>query len=82
MVTAIMIRQLHRFLTRLSCFFFNGTAPTEIYTLSLHDALPIWYGGNAKGQTRRYEIHARANEAITATRRRKGSLAKIGRAHV
>src|SRR5438477_12782551 len=30
---------------RLSCpfsfFFFNDTAPTEIYTLSLHDALPI-----------------------------------------
>src|SRR6266545_6836576 len=23
-------------------FFFNDTAPTEIYTLSLHDALPIW----------------------------------------
>src|SRR3712207_8182010 len=23
------------------CFFFNNTAPTEIYTLSLHDALPI-----------------------------------------
>src|SRR3712207_7598610 len=23
------------------CFFFNGTATTEIYTLSLHDALPI-----------------------------------------
>src|SRR6266536_2039952 len=22
-------------------FFFNNTAPTEIYTLSLHDALPI-----------------------------------------
>ena len=22
-------------------FFFNGTATTEIYTLSLHDALPI-----------------------------------------
>src|SRR3712207_8696387 len=22
--------------------FFNHTAPTEIYTLSLHDALPIW----------------------------------------
>src|SRR6266542_3102971 len=31
--------------TRLSrssfCFFFNDTATTEIYTLSLHDALPI-----------------------------------------
>src|SRR2546430_12646375 len=23
-------------------FFFNDTATTEIYTLSLHDALPIW----------------------------------------
>src|SRR5690349_23017619 len=23
------------------CFFFNATATTEIYTLSLHDALPI-----------------------------------------
>ena len=23
-------------------FFFNDTAPTEIYTLSLHDALPIY----------------------------------------
>src|SRR3990172_6918699 len=24
-------------------FFFNDTATTEIYPLSLHDALPIWY---------------------------------------
>src|SRR2546430_13194938 len=23
-------------------FFFNDTATTEIYTLSLHDALPLW----------------------------------------
>src|SRR5687768_18250474 len=28
-------------------FFFNDTAPTEIYTLSLHDALPIWRGAGA-----------------------------------
>src|SRR2546430_13230565 len=27
-------------------FFFNDTATTEIYTLSLHDALPIFSGGN------------------------------------
>src|SRR3712207_2255405 len=27
--------------TYLVCFFFNDTATTEIYTLSLHDALPI-----------------------------------------
>src|SRR5438552_18335555 len=25
-----------------SFFFFNAPATTEIYTLSLHDALPIW----------------------------------------
>src|ERR1044071_3214557 len=28
-----------------SCFFFNDTATTEIYPLSLHDALPICYVG-------------------------------------
>src|SRR2546426_1408816 len=28
-------------------FFFNDTATTEIYTLSLHDALPIWGGKSA-----------------------------------
>src|SRR3712207_9266107 len=27
-----------------SFFFFNDTATTEIYTLSLHDALPILHG--------------------------------------
>src|SRR5258707_648235 len=27
---------------RLGFVFFNDTATTEIYTLSLHDALPIW----------------------------------------
>src|SRR5207253_10527837 len=33
----------------LSCFhffFFNPTAPPEIYTLSLHDALPILLAGD------------------------------------
>src|SRR5438067_13095997 len=28
----------------LLLFFFNDTATTEIYTLSLHDALPICFG--------------------------------------
>src|SRR5690606_41429681 len=28
--------------------FFNDTAPTEIYTLSLHDALPICAGPGAR----------------------------------
>src|SRR5256885_10002437 len=30
------------FLCLFVFFFFNDTATTEIYTLSLHDALPIW----------------------------------------
>src|SRR5256885_11009542 len=30
-----------------SFFFFNDTATTEIYTLSLHDALPIWLNPHA-----------------------------------
>src|SRR6266540_5654126 len=29
-------------------FFFNDTATTEIYTLSLHDALPISPGGSSE----------------------------------
>src|SRR5690242_20890418 len=29
--------------SKCTIFFFNDTAPTEIYTLSLHDALPISY---------------------------------------
>src|SRR2546430_8801223 len=37
-------------------FFFNDTATTEIYTLSLHDALPI-YSGDAR---HRQASHANA----------------------
>src|SRR3712207_8191547 len=41
-------------------FFFNDTATTEIYTLSLHDALPIY--GHAGGQ-REHAGHDRRLEA-------------------
>src|SRR5689334_24153992 len=37
-------------LTFLSFFFFNDTATTEIYTLSLHDALPICTCGASEFQ--------------------------------
>src|SRR6266700_7931288 len=30
-------------------FFFNDTATPEIYTLSLHDALPIWSAAGSMG---------------------------------
>src|SRR5829696_3357024 len=38
--TELALRALH---TSYCFFFFNDTATTEIYTLSLHDALPIYH---------------------------------------
>src|SRR3712207_9229299 len=39
-------------------FFFNDTATTEIYTLSLHDALPIsWFAGIALPLTQGAVLH-------------------------
>src|SRR5947207_5333151 len=35
------------FICSFALFFFNDPATTEIYTLSLHDALPIWNGAHA-----------------------------------
>src|SRR2546428_5170137 len=46
-------------------FFFNDTATTEIYTLSLHDALPILLTTNPS---------AIGWSAVTATRSRTGAL--------
>ena len=37
---------------RVMDFFFNDTATTEIYTLSLHDALPISSAGRARDRSR------------------------------
>src|SRR2546427_9510829 len=39
-------------LFELSFFFFNDTATTEIYTLSLHDALPISWAARGCSGTR------------------------------
>src|SRR3712207_8909596 len=49
-------------------FFFNDTATTEIYTLSLHDALPISPAGVADlvGQTRRRSRAAPAGGLLRA----------------
>src|SRR2546430_11136519 len=45
-------------------FFFNDTATTEIYTLSLHDALPIF-----ERRPSRYLAHWMARNAKRATPR-------------
>src|SRR2546429_8110417 len=44
-MTFLHLLQLFPFL--FFFFFFNDTATTEIYTLSLHDALPISINGKA-----------------------------------
>src|SRR3989475_10886939 len=44
---------------RITHFFFNDTATTEIYTLSLHDALPISARVPGDGGGRRFLLAAR-----------------------
>src|SRR5438270_10599796 len=46
----------------LFSFFFNDTATTEIYTLSLHDALPIYFlaASTRLGGTGFYPLQQRA----------------------
>src|SRR5439155_1999664 len=52
-------------------FFFNATAPTELYPLSLHDALPISDRGT--GRTRRRPARAPGCRATCAEARARGS---------
>src|SRR3989442_1210939 len=47
----------------VSFFFFNDTATTEIYTLSLHDALPISQNDLPGYYSRNQAIHNKINEA-------------------
>src|SRR5689334_23999581 len=44
-------------------FFLNGAATTEIYTLSLHDALPIWT--SIGGRSARYSDSWRCNSSCS-----------------
>src|SRR6266566_3589980 len=52
-------------------FFFNDTATTEIYTLSLHDALPIF-------RAERHRVRHRRRHVVHRPRH---PARKIGRAH-
>src|SRR5256885_8558035 len=47
-------------------FFFNDTATTEIYTLSLHDALPISGGQPHHGRRAHVRADDRAGQAVLA----------------
>src|SRR5438445_6859839 len=46
-------------------FFFNDPAPTEIYTLSLHDALPI---SRSRRKATSNKLRVRANARAVASR--------------
>src|SRR3712207_6928190 len=49
-------------------FFFNDTAPTEIYTLSLHDALPICSPSRTGSSPSAATIFSRADASEPAGR--------------
>src|ERR1039458_3947205 len=48
-----------------SFFFFNDSATTEIYTLSLHNALPIWCGSSGAAASRVYGAGAGKGKAVS-----------------
>src|SRR5690554_6992269 len=48
-------------------FFFNDTATTEIYTLSLHDALPIYTDSKYRAGDNEYDINIRFDQAGRGT---------------
>src|SRR5256885_9198295 len=54
-------------------FFFNDTAATEIYTLSLHDALPIWIPRSPIGSARTCPSCARPTHGRSSRRRSLGT---------
>src|SRR3712207_7290524 len=62
-------------------FFFNDTATTEIYTLSLHDALPIWRCGDARRRRVRPQDEHPAHEGQRVRARRQRHRAGLLRDH-
>src|SRR5256885_12823431 len=57
------------YLLFLFFFFFNDTATTEIYTLSLHDALPILIELDREGRLLNKRPTDRADSSTPRTRR-------------
>src|SRR2546427_12057932 len=57
-------------------FFFNDTATTEIYTLSLHDALPILRQGRRRRGLQSFLVHGLRPFAMVSS-----MLGRQGRRH-
>src|SRR2546423_237276 len=68
LVCRLLLEKTNDRLTVLSSlfFFFNDTATTEIYTLSLHDALPISL--RSTGRTGRDSCHGPPSPAMTRSK--------------
>src|SRR2546430_13548601 len=64
-------------------FFFNDTATTEIYTLSLHDALPISRRSTSTTPTRAESVSpsgcSRSSRTSSGTASRRFTHARAGR---
>src|SRR5688572_31471808 len=64
------------------CFYFNDTSPTAIYTLSLHDALPIYrrrFG--CKAQRPHPDDLSSGRYSVERIRAARGDGAKRGAVH-
>src|SRR2546430_14023832 len=62
-------------------FFFNDTATTEIYTLSLHDALPISRSQAPESRTGPHGRQPGSRPPALQRRVRRAARQKNGRAH-
>src|SRR5688572_31537928 len=58
-------------------FFFNDTATTEIYTLSLHDALPIFGGGLQLSTSQAFQVNRAGLERADLQQKALGRQARI-----
>src|SRR5690349_25070610 len=76
----------YAFLLLFLFFFFNDTATTEIYTLSLHDALPISRGLRCRiaslpvcrcSGTRRHPVAARSEEHTSELQSRRDLVCRL-----
>src|SRR2546430_17711608 len=66
-IASYLVCYLRYYLRPLSCFFFfNDTATTEIYTLSLHDALPIFERTKAGLSGKRFSLQVRRDTGAKA----------------
>src|SRR5256885_17269007 len=63
-------------------FFFNDTATTEIYTLSLHDALPIFARFCLLPRRRRFGISARRKFTMSAPSQSDRKSTRLNSSHL